>query len=124
MTIATIAGLVAGAALAAAGAAKLARPTWLADAAALAVPTWLARPVPFVEVAVGVLLALNVAHPAAAWAAVGLLVAFTTLLVVRLRQGVRPPCACFGGLSRRPIGPGSIVRNLALLGCAIVATRP
>jgi hypothetical protein len=38
-----------------------------------------------------------------------------------LLDGRHPPCACFGALSRRPIGWGSVVRNLVLLALAVTA---
>ena len=39
----------------------------------------------------------------------------------RLAEGRRPPCACFGALSRRPVGPGSVVRNVVLIALALLA---
>jgi hypothetical protein len=49
-----------------------------------------------------------------------LLVAFTALLMVRLLQGRRPPCACFGALSSKPIGWGNVARNAVFLALAAV----
>ena len=60
------------------------------------------------------------ARPLAAVAAV-LLVGFTGLIGLRLSQGRRPPCACFGGRTARPIGPLTILRNLGFLALAAVA---
>ena len=45
-----------------------------------------------------------------------LLTVFTVLVAVRLAQGRRPPCACFGRLSTRSVGAGTIVRNVVLIG--------
>ena len=50
-----------------------------------------------------------------------LLVGFTGLIGLRLSQGRRPPCACFGGRTARPIGPLTILRNLGFLALAAVA---
>jgi hypothetical protein len=50
-----------------------------------------------------------------------LLVAFTALLAWHLRADERPPCACFGGSSQRPIGARDIVRNFVLLVLVVVA---
>jgi hypothetical protein len=50
-----------------------------------------------------------------------LLLAFTVFLVRLLVTGRRPPCACFGTLSREAIGWGSIVRNGVLILLAVVA---
>ena len=47
-----------------------------------------------------------------------LLVGFTTLLVLRLLQGRRPPCACFGAWTTKPIGWGNVVRNAGFLALA------
>jgi hypothetical protein len=56
--------------------------------------------------------------------AAGLLVAFTALLAVRLLQGRRPPCACFGTLSSKPIGWANVARNAVFLAlAAVVALR-
>jgi hypothetical protein len=56
-----------------------------------------------------------------AWIAAALIGGFTVLIGVRLAQGRRPPCACFGRMSTRPIGPGTLVRNIVLLALAVVA---
>ncbi|MGZ6987202.1 MAG: MauE/DoxX family redox-associated membrane protein, partial [Ilumatobacteraceae bacterium] len=50
--------------------------------------------------------------------AAALLVSFTTLLVLRMAQGRRPPCACFGAWTAKPIGWRNVVRNAVLLGLA------
>jgi len=50
-----------------------------------------------------------------------LLAAFTALLAWHLRADERPPCACFGGSSQRPIGARDIVRNIVLLVLVVVA---
>ena len=50
-----------------------------------------------------------------------MLMAFTGLLAVHLRRDNRPPCACFGGASQRPIGARDIVRNILLLALVFVA---
>lgn len=50
-----------------------------------------------------------------------LLVAFTLLLMRHLRSDDRPPCACFGGNSQRPIGARDVLRNITLLALVFVA---
>lgn len=115
------AGAVVGLVLLISGASKLVSPGWPLQAADLGVPTWVARLVPPVELVLGALLVVGVAQPWAPWLAVVLLVAFTTLLVLRLAQGRRPPCACFGRLSQRPIGWWSVARNVVLVALAVVA---
>lgn len=54
----------------------------------------------------------------AAWgaaAAAALLAAFTIAVATNLALGRSPDCGCFGEVSRGPIGPRTIVRNLGLL---------
>jgi len=76
---------------------------------------------PWFEILLGAVLVSGLARPAAAALAGLVLLAFTGLLVLNLARGRRPPCACFGASSRRPIGPGSVVRNLVLLALAVIA---
>jgi len=103
----TIASVVLGLAMLAAGAAKLASRTWT-------VPL-----VPWVELSLGALLVVDVLRPLVAIATAVLLAAFTALLSVRLTRGERPPCACFGRLSTRPISWWSVARNLVLIALAV-----
>ena len=81
----------------------------------LGVPGPVATVVPFLELAVGALLVAQLARSFAAVVAGVMLTAFTVLLIVRLKQGRRPPCACFGALSTKPIGWGNVVRNVVFL---------
>ena len=116
------AGAVVGAVLLASGVLKAISPQWPAQAAALGAPGWAIPIVPWVELGLGALLVPGVGRPWSALAAAALLVSFTALLVIRLASGgTRPPCACFGRLSTRPVGPGSVVRNVVLVGLALVA---
>jgi len=81
-------------------------------------PERLAILVPSVELAAAVLL---IAAPVLGGAlASALLVAFSGLLVVRLRQGVAAPCRCFGGVRTKPIGWTDLVRNGVLAALAVV----
>ena len=50
-----------------------------------------------------------------------MLVAFTVVIGLRLLDGSRPPCACFGSRSTRPLGAYHVVRNLVLLALAVIA---
>ena len=120
--MAAAAGIVVGAILLLSGAAKLAAgPRWVAQAEALAAPAFAVPVVPWLEVALGALLVSGVYRTVVPLAAAALLTVFTVLLVVRLVQGRRPPCACFGALSTRPVGPGSVVRNVVLIALALIA---
>lgn len=105
-----------------AGITKLSDPgRWRREAAGMGVSGLLVTITPWVELTIGALLAVQFARHALAWLAVALLVAFTALLVVRLAQGRRPVCACFGSLSQRPIGAMHVVRNAIFIGLALVA---
>lgn len=117
----TTAAVLVGAAVVVAGVSKLARPTWVREASGLGVPVWLARPVPVVEIALGSLVLFDVARRPLAWAVAALLAAFTVVLARPLVRGQHPVCACFGAWSAKPIGPGSVVRNLVLIALAVLA---
>jgi uncharacterized membrane protein len=114
--------VVIGVVLVVAGVSKLARPRqWRAEAVGMGVSARVVGVTPWVELAVGALLVAQVQRGAAAWAAAVLLAAFTALIVVRLRQGLHPPCACFGALSSRPVGAGHLARNALLIALAVAA---
>ena len=114
-------GAAVGIALGTAGALKLFSPQWLRQAAMLGVAPAVARVVPWVEVGLGACLVADLARRLVALLAIVLLASFTSLLAWRLAQGVRPPCACFGRLSTRPVGPRTLVRNAVLIALAVVA---
>jgi hypothetical protein len=120
--VGTVTGIVVGIALVAAGVLKLVEgPGWTKQAADLGVSRQVALVVPFVEIGVGALLAAQLFEPWPAIAALALLVAFTVVIARRLLDGSRPPCACFGSRSKRPLGVYHLVRNLALLALALIA---
>ncbi|MEY2580243.1 MAG: hypothetical protein QOE09_92 [Ilumatobacteraceae bacterium] len=116
-----VAGVLLGAVFLAAGVTKIASAQqWRTQSADLGVPPRIAETVPFVEVVVGALLVAQIARREVALVAAAMLLAFTVLLVVRLRQGRRPPCACFGQWTTKPIGWGNVARNAVFLILAIV----
>jgi uncharacterized membrane protein YphA (DoxX/SURF4 family) len=114
-------GAVVGVALGTAGIFKLFSPQWLVQASMLGVTPAIARLVPWVEVGLGACLVADLGRRVVALLAVALLAAFTSLLAWRIAQGIRPPCACFGRLSTRPVGPATLARNALLIALAIVA---
>jgi uncharacterized membrane protein YphA (DoxX/SURF4 family) len=118
------ASLLLGAVFVVSGILKVAGPReWHAESSALGVPRAVAMVVPAIELLIGAMLVAQIARRPVAACAGALLVAFTTLLVVRLRQGRRPPCACFGALTTKPIGWGNVVRNAAFFAVAVVVAR-
>ena len=102
--------------------ARAARMSGALQASGLGVPPAVAAVVPFVEIGLGAALLVQWQRHAIAWAAVGLLGDVQRCcLVVRLLQGQRPPCACFGSWSARPIGVGQVVRNVVFIAIAVLA---
>jgi uncharacterized membrane protein YphA (DoxX/SURF4 family) len=120
-----VASAALGAVFLISGVLKVSAPQqWHAQSAGLGVARPIAAVVPFAEVVVGTLLVTQIARRVAALAAVVLLVGFTTLLVLRLVQGRRPPCACFGAWTTKPIGWRNVLRNAVFLAlAAVVALR-
>lgn len=120
--VAFAASILVGLAFLVAGGSKLAAgPAWPAQASALGAPTITIPVVPWVELVIGAALVLQLGRPVAAVAAVAMLVVFTGLIGLRLSQGRRPACACFGAWSAKPIGASHLVRNAALLALAALA---
>lgn len=116
------AAVVLGAAFLLAGASKLAMgEQWPAQARDLGAPAAVIPLVPWIELVIGAVLVVQFARPIAALVALAVLVVFTGLLVTRLAQGRRPPCACFGAWSAKPIGPSHVARNVVLMALAVVA---
>ncbi len=72
-----------------------------------------------VEVAVGVALIPVASAWVAGLAATALLLLFTAAVAAALARGVEADCHCFGQISSRPIGAGTLGRNAALLALAI-----
>jgi len=120
-----LASILVGSAFVAAGGSKLAAgQTWPATAREMGAPGFVIPFVPWVELAVGATLVAGVGRPYPALAAMVLLIVFTGLIVVRLREGRRPSCACFGAWSAQPLGRIHVVRNGVLIALAVVAVIP
>ena len=121
-TVGTVASIVLGLVFLVAGGSKIAAgQDWPVQAVGLGAPRWVIPFVPWVEIVVGAALVVQVARRPAVLVALAILLAFTTLLGVRLSEGKRPPCACFGAWSAKPLGPGHLARNAALIAVAGVA---
>lgn len=117
-----VARVTLGAVYLVAGVFKLvAGAAWPRQAADLGVPRRVAVAVPYGEIALGAALATQLLRPWPAIASIVLLVAFTVVIVRRLGDASRPPCACFGTRSSRPLGPLHLIRNAILLMIAIAA---
>ena len=118
-----MARVVLGVAFLVSGALKLRDPSWPAAARAMGAPRRFVPLVAPVEIVSGACLAAGVLRPWPAWLALGLLVAFSAALLRVLRRPIaeRPACACFGRRSAQPVGAGSLARNAALAGFAVLA---
>ncbi len=121
-TIALVASVVLGVAFLLAGGSKLAAgDAWPAQAAGLGAPSIAVPTLPWIELVIGAALVFRLLPPVPAIAALALLVAFTVLIGVRLAEGERPPCACFGAWSAKPIGPSHLVRNGGLIALGLLS---
>ena len=121
-TVAVVASVALGIAFVVAGGSKIAAgPSWPTQARGLGAPTWVIPAVPWIEIAVGAMLIAQFGAPWPSLAALVMLTAFTVLIAVALAHGRRPPCACFGAWSAKPIGRGHLVRNGALIVLALVS---
>lgn len=94
------------------------RPAFARSAAALGVPAPGPTVVPWLELALGVALAVQDLALIGALGAFMLLLAMTVLLQVNLRRGNAPECNCFGQLRPAPISGRSVARNVALAALA------
>jgi uncharacterized membrane protein YphA (DoxX/SURF4 family) len=116
------ASIVVGVVFLVAGASKIAAGAeWPVQARGLGAPAVTIPLVPWVEIAIGAILVVQVARQPAALAATAMLVVFTVLIVMQLAQGRRPPCACFGAWSAKPLGAGHVARNVALIALSVLA---
>jgi len=121
--VATAAAGALGAVFLVAGASKVASGRrWPQQAGDLGAPGAVVPLVPWWEIVLGALLVTGVARRAVAVLAVLTLGAFTLLIVAQLRRGRRPPCACFGSWSARPLGWRHVARNIAFaaLGAVVI----
>ena len=120
--IGRIAAIALGVMFVVSGGFKLADgPAWPKMAADLGVARPLALALPWYEVVLGALLISGIISPWAEIAATVTLLAFTVVIVHRLLDGSRPPCACFGSRSNRPLGRRHVARNVVLLAVALIA---
>jgi hypothetical protein len=120
--VSTVAAILLGAVFLLSAITKLAAPArWRTQAAQLIDAPLVGLALPWVELATGALLVSGWQRHRVAIFAGALLVMFDAVLAVRLREGRRPPCACFGSLSSRPISWVDVVRNFLFIGVAIVA---
>ncbi len=118
--VGVVASILLGLVFLVSGGSKIAAgPAWPEQARALGAPMFVVPVLPWVEIVLGAILAMQLAPMVAAAAALVLLVGFTALIVRRLMQGRHPPCACFGSWSAKPLGAGHVARNAGFIVLAI-----
>jgi hypothetical protein len=119
--LAALASVLLGIAFLVAGGSKLAAGVaWPEQARGLGAPSLVVPALPWLELALGAALVVQLVPVVAGTLAIVLLGAFTALIVRRLAQGRHPPCACFGAWSAKPLGWGHVARNLVLVALAVV----
>lgn len=117
-----ICSALVGAVFVFAGVSKLAiGPDWLGQANALGVPRIVAQIVPWLEIVIGLGLIGRVFSGVVNVVALTMLMLFTALIVGQLLRGRRPPCACFGRRTSRPVGWSNVTRNFLLIALILVA---
>ena len=105
-----------------AGASKLVvGSSWSDGVASAGVPRWILSPLPLLEVVIGALTAVRFWVPVIPLVLTGLILAFTTWIVVAIRSDDVPTCACFGSASKKPIGWRHVARNSVLIALAASA---
>ena len=105
-----------------AGVAKFATfENWTFQARALGAPDPFVVLVPLAEIALAVLLVGGWWFDQTIAASLILLVSFTILILVRLRDPERLPCSCFGATSQRPMSWLDVARNAILMAVLIAA---
>jgi uncharacterized membrane protein YphA (DoxX/SURF4 family) len=120
--VSIVASALLGIAFVVAGASKLAaRDEWPTQAVGLGTPFFLVPYVPWFELALGAALVVQLFKPVPQIVAIFVLLLYSALIAKRLSQGRRPPCACFGTWSAKPIGPEHLLRNLGLLALGLLA---
>ena len=120
--VATASAILLGVVFLVSGASKVAsRSEWDRLARDFGAPAVVRRALPWVEIVLGALLVVSLGRRAAAAAALVILAAFTAAILGHLRRDEHPDCACFGAWSSRPLGPGHVARNAALMGLSVLA---
>jgi hypothetical protein len=120
VSLEVVASVVLGVVMLVAGGSKLASGSWPQQAANLHVDRRLAAVVPWIELVLGAGLITQLSPVVFAAGSIVLLGAFTVFLARLVSRGQRPPCACFGGRTPRPISWWSVARNIALIALALV----
>ena len=116
-----IASVILGGVMCVAGGSKIAMgDRWPVEAQALGAPKTIASIVPWIEIALGALLIVQLKPEVVGALSVALLVAFTLLIMRQLQKGERPVCACFGSWSSKPLSWNHVARNAGFIALAAI----
>ena len=116
-----IASVILGGVMCVAGGSKIAMGNrWPVEAQALGAPQSIAPIVPWIEIALGALLIVQLKPEVIGALSLALLVAFTLLIVRQLQKGHRPVCACFGSWSSKPLSWQHVARNAGFIALAVI----
>jgi len=116
-----IASIILGGVMCVAGGSKIAMGNrWPVEAQALGAPKLIAPIVPWIEIALGALLIVQLKPEVVGALSVALLVAFTLLIMRQLQKGHRPVCACFGSWSSKPLSWNHVARNAGFIALAAI----
>ena len=116
-----IASVILGGVMCIAGGSKVAMgKRWPVEAESLGAPKAIAPIVPWVEIALGALLIVQLKPEVVGSLSLVLLVTFTLLIVRQLQKGHRPVCACFGSWSSKPLSGKHLARNAGFIALALI----
>ena len=116
-----IASVILGGVMCVAGGSKVALgKRWPVEAQALGAPKAIAPIVPWIEIALGALLIVQIQPEVVGALSLVLLVTFTLLIVRQLQKGHRPVCACFGSWSSKPLSGKHVARNAGFIALALI----
>ena len=116
-----ITSVILGGVMCVAGGSKIAMgKRWPIEAQALGAPQSIAPIVPWIEIALGALLIVQIKPEVIGALSLALLVTFTLLIMRQLQNGQRPACACFGSWSSKPLSWQHVARNAGFIALAVI----
>ena len=116
-----ITSVILGGVMCIAGGSKIAMgKRWPVEAESLGAPKAIAPIVPWIEIALGALLIVQVQPEVVGALSLALLITFTLLIARQLQKGHRPVCACFGSWSSKPLSGKHIARNAGFIALALI----
>ena len=116
-----IASVILGGVKCVAGGSKISMgDPWPVEAQALGAPKAIAPVVPWIEIALGALLIVQIQPEVVGVLTLALLMTFTLLIARQLQKGHRPVCACFGSWSSKPLSGKHVARNAGFIALALI----